>query len=126
MFGQGVNILYLNLLMDYIDNNHFGKIKIYENEYRFNNYNKNDSIISNPDLKTNKKGEVIISSSYKIIDDYSLCVVFELSNYNISYLKVKYEGKYENNKLKVNAYIYIYIIRFGLSYSNNYNSYMYN
>ena len=106
MFGQGVNILYLNLLMDYIDNNHFGNIKIYENEYRFNNYNKNDSIISNPDLKTNKKGEVIISSSYKIIDDYSLCVVFELSNYNISYLKVKYEGKYENNKLKGNAYIY--------------------
>ena len=47
-----------------------------------------------------------MSSSYKIIDEYSSNVFYELTpNYNISYLKVKYEGKYENNKN--NIYIYI-------------------
>ena len=99
-YGQGYNTVYLDLTMDYINDNPFGLVKIYEHDFSFEYENKDDSIISYPDIKKNKtNGLLILSSSYKIIDKYSSNVVYELTpNYNISYLKVKYEGKYEKNE----------------------------
>ena len=107
-YGQGINILYLNIIMDYIDNNPFEQIKVYEYEYTFDNDNKNKSIIKNLNIKTNRNGGSLrISASYKIIQEYYSGVVIELSpNYNISYLKIKYEGIY-NIYEDPNFFIYI-------------------
>ena len=56
VYGQGYNTLYLDLTMDYIDNNPFRLIKIYEHEYSFDYETKDDdSIISYPDIKKKKK-----------------------------------------------------------------------
>ena len=77
-YEQGINKVYLDLMMDYIDNNPFESIKVFEVD---------------ADIKTNIKGGLWnISSEYSIIGKYTGGVVFELSpNYNISYLKVVYE-----------------------------------
>jgi len=46
-YGQGINRLYLDLMMDYIDNNPFESIKVYEYEQGLFEYdNKNDSKIN--------------------------------------------------------------------------------
>ena len=90
--------LYLELKMDYIDNNPFGTIKAYEASWDFDNENKNKSKRIYPDIKTNKtNGSLIISSSYRTILKSAFGIVFEITpNYNISYLKVKYKVEYED------------------------------
>ena len=55
VYGQGYNTLYLDLTMDYIDNNPFRLIKIYEHNYSFEYETKDDSIISYPDIEKRKK-----------------------------------------------------------------------
>ena len=116
-YGQGYNKLYLDLMMDYIDGNPVEPIKVYEYEWTFENDNKNESIISYLDIKTKiKDGFLYISSSYKINKERSLGVVFELSpKYNISSLKVNYEGNYDyfdndGSFLGLSIYIYIPIV----------------
>ena len=100
VYGQGINILYLDIMMDYKDLNPFGAIKVYEYEWTFEYDNKDESIINN--LNITKKignGSLIVSSSYRIIKERSMGVVLEISpKYNINYLKIKYEGKYEDEK----------------------------
>jgi hypothetical protein len=100
VYGQGINILYLDIMMDYKDFNPFGAIKVYEYEWTFEYDNKDESIINN--LNITKKignGSLIVSSSYRIIKERSMGVVLEISpKYNINYLKIKYEGKYEDEK----------------------------
>jgi len=93
-YGQGINRLYLDLKMNYIDNNPFESIKVYEYKYTFDNDSKNNSIINYADIKTKiKNGLLNIYSTYKITEEFTSGVVFELTpNYNISYLKVTYEG----------------------------------
>ena len=96
-YGQAMSKLYLDLVMDYIDNNPFESIKVYEYEWTFEYDNKNDSKINYVDIQTKiKDGLLYISSTYKIIEKHSSGVVFELTpNYNISYLKVTYEGNHD-------------------------------
>jgi len=102
VYGQGMRILYLNIIMDYRDDNPFGPIKVYEHKGEFGNDNKDDSLIKYPDIKTNK-----------IVDKYSISVVYELSpNYNINCLKVKYGRNYYDigdNFVIPKLYIYILI-----------------
>ena len=102
VYGQGINKIYLDLMMDYIDINPFGPIKVYEYEWTFEYDNKDESIINNLNITTKKKNEsLIVSSSYRTIKERSSGVVFEISpNYNINCLKIKYEGKFENETKK--------------------------
>ena len=114
VYGQGMKILYLNIIMDYRDDNPFGPIKVYEHKGEFSNDNKDDSLIKYPDIKINKKnGLFLMSSSYKIVDKYFISVVYELSpNYNINCLKVKYGRNYYDigdNFVIPKLYIYILI-----------------
>ena len=112
-YGQEVSRLYLDLMMDYIDNNPFESIKVYEYEWHFENDSKNDSKINYADIKTKiKDGLLNIYSTYKIIEERSMGVVFELTpNYNISYLKVTYEGNDNIFDIDVSLlYIYIPIV----------------
>ena len=84
--------------MDYKDFNPFGAIKVYEYEWTFEYDNKDESLINNLNIKKKKENELlIVSSSYRIIKELSKGVVLEITpNYNINYLKIKYEGKYKN------------------------------
>ena len=113
-YGQGMSRLYLDLMMDYIDNNPFESIKVYEYKIGLFEYdNKNDSKINYADIKTKiKDGLLNIYSTYKIIEERSMGVVFELTpNYNISYLKVTYEGNHNIFDIDVSLlYIYIPIV----------------
>ena len=108
-YGQGK--VYLDLMMDYKDNNPFESIKVYEYEGRFEYDNKNESIINYADIKTKKRdGLLNIYSTYEKTEEFTSGVVFELTpNYNISYLKVTYYGN--NMKFSVDtSMLYIYII----------------
>ena len=96
--GYIVSNLYLEIMMDHIDNNPFRSIKAYEVGWDFDYDSKNKSKRIYPDIKTNKiNGSLIISSSYRTILQSLSSIVFELSpNYNISYLKAIYKVEYED------------------------------
>jgi len=98
IYSYEISTLYLELMMDYIDNKPFGSIKAYEARWDFDNENKNKSKRIYPDIKTNKtNGSINISSSYRTILQSAFGIVFELTpNYNINYLKVKYKVEYED------------------------------
>ena len=106
-YGQGK--VYLDLMMDYKDNNPFESIKVYEYEWSFEYDNKSESIINYADIKTKKRdGLLNIYSTYEKTEEFTSGVVFELTpNYNISYLKVTY---YENYIKVDTSMLYIYII----------------
>ena len=55
VYGQGINILYLDIMMDYKDLNPFGAIKVYEYEWTFEYDNKDESLINNLNIKKKKK-----------------------------------------------------------------------
>ena len=100
IYSYEISTLYLELVMDYIDNYPFGPIKAYEARRDFDYEYKNKSKRIYPDIKTNKiNGSLIISSSYRTILQSAFDIVFEIAqNYNISYLKAKYKVEYEDKK----------------------------
>ena len=66
-----------------MDNNHFESIAVYECKFDFDINNKNKSVISYPEIKTNKKdGALIVSSTYKIINKNTK-IIFEISQFII-------------------------------------------
>jgi len=107
----GLCQMYLDLKMDYIDNDPFNSIKIYEYKELFEYDKKSRSIINYADIKTKKRdGLLNIYSTYEKTEEFTSGVVFELTpNYNISYLKVTYYGN--NMKFSVDtSMLYVYII----------------